>query len=82
MSTQNKDLHNWIQEVAALTKPDKIHWCTGSEEENNDLVQLMLKEKTLHKLNNNNFENCYLHRSDPNDVARTEHLTYVCSEKR
>ena len=81
MSTTNQELNNWIEEVKELTQPDRIHWCDGSKEEYRRIVQEMLKTKELYELNQETHPNCYLHRSDPNDVARTEHLTFVCTSK-
>lgn len=81
MSTTNQELNNWIEEVKKLTQPDRIHWCDGSKEEYRKIVQEMLKSEQLFELNQDTHPNCYLHRSDPNDVARTEHLTYVCTNK-
>ena len=79
MSTSNESLRQWIDEVAALTKPDNIVWCDGSEGEYQGLIGQMLESGTLTKLNDS-YENCYLHRSDPSDVARVEHLTFVCTD--
>src|SRR5215212_8192149 len=70
----------WVDSVAALTHPDNIVWCDGSESENQGLINQMLSDGTLEKLNESAHPNSYLHRSDPRDVARTEHLTYICSE--
>ena len=74
MTTTNKNLEAWVAQVAALTKPDKIHWCDGSDGEKKTLVAEMVKRGTLIPLNEQSHPGCYLHRSDPNDVARTEHL--------
>ncbi|HET7307877.1 MAG TPA: phosphoenolpyruvate carboxykinase (GTP) [Gammaproteobacteria bacterium] len=79
MTTTNKALSDWVDEVAALTQPDEIHWCTGSDEEYRQLVDLMLDNGELLELNQQTYPNCYLHRSDPKDVARVEHLTFICS---
>ncbi|MGH7786596.1 MAG: phosphoenolpyruvate carboxykinase (GTP) [Candidatus Binatia bacterium] len=76
-----KPVEQWVDEVAALTRPDRIMWCDGSEAENQRLIAEMLANGTLHKLNEEKYPNSYLHRSDPSDVARTEHLTFVCTEK-
>jgi len=73
-------LQQWVDECAALTKPDKIHWCDGSDAENQQLIKEMLRAGTLHELNPQANPNSYLHRSDPTDVARTEHLTFVCTK--
>jgi phosphoenolpyruvate carboxykinase (GTP) len=75
----NSALKSWVDEVATLTKPSAVQWCDGSEAENSRLVDEMLKSGTLHRLNESKFPNCHLHRSDPSDVARTEHLTFICS---
>jgi len=75
-------LDRWVGEVAALTQPDRIHWCDGSDEENAALIDLMLKRGDLIALNQETHPGCYLHRSDPSDVARVEHLTFVCTEDK
>ena len=82
MTTKNATLQQWIDEVAAMTKPDKIHWCDGSKKEYRALVGQMLATGELLKLNTATYPDCYLHRSDPSDVARVEHLTYVCTENK
>ncbi len=78
----NAALESWVDEIAALTKPSRIHWVDGSAEENERLIAEMLETKVLHRLNPDRFPNCYLHRSDPTDVARTEHLTFICSRRQ
>jgi len=78
----NSALKSWVDDVAALTKPSGIHWCDGSEAENARLIEEMLASGTLHRLNAEKHPNCYLHRSDPSDVARTEHLTFICSKEQ
>ncbi|MEM7543599.1 MAG: phosphoenolpyruvate carboxykinase (GTP) [Pseudomonadota bacterium] len=78
--TKNNELAQWVLEVAALTKPKQIYWCDGSEQENERLTQEMLKAGTLIPLNEDSHPNCFLHRSDPDDVARVEHLTFVCTQ--
>ncbi len=78
--TTNNALASWVKAVAARTQPDNIHWCNGSAEENETLIQKMLGDETLKTLDQDRFPNCYLHLSDPNDVARVEHLTFVCTE--
>ena len=79
MTTSLPKLQKWVDEVAALTLPDDIHWCTGSEEEYQQLIDDMVADGTLSPLNEDGYRNCYLHLSDPSDVARVEHLTYVCT---
>ena len=82
MTTTNNALAKWVDEVAALTKPDNIVWCDGSESEFDSLVDHMLETGTLTKLNEETYPNCYLHRSNPSDVARVEHLTFICSKSQ
>src|SRR6201993_2654719 len=69
----------WVEEAARLTKPDKVVFCDGSETENQAILQEMLKKGDSFRLNEKTYPNCYLHRSDPSDVARTEHLTFICT---
>jgi phosphoenolpyruvate carboxykinase (GTP) len=71
-----------VLEVAARTRPDQIQWCDGSEPEYRELVRQMLGSGDLLKLDAGSFPGCYLHRSNPSDVARVEHLTFVCTEKQ
>ena len=80
MTTTLAALQEWVDEVAARTRPDRIHWCDGSEEENNRLIDEMCESGLLSPLNTENYPNCYLHLSDPSDVARVEHLTFVCTK--
>ncbi len=75
-------VEQWVEDVSRTTQPKTIVWCDGSEQENERLIQQMLADGTLHELNQQAHPNCYLHRSDPSDVARTEHLTYICSERQ
>lgn len=78
--TTNQELERWVQSAANLMEPERIHWCDGSDAENDRLVAQMVADGTLLRLNPETHPNCYLHRSDPNDVARVEHLTFVCTE--
>ena len=77
-------IEKWVEEQARLTKPDKIYWVQGTEEEMRQLISIgMTREKTgphqtFRELNPKAFAHSYLHRSHPNDVARTEQLTFVC----
>jgi len=75
-------LEAWVEESARLTKPEKIVWCDGSEQENKRLTEQMLRDGTFIELNSKTSPNCYLHRSNPNDVARTESVTFICSRKK
>jgi phosphoenolpyruvate carboxykinase (GTP) len=80
--TKNQALAQWIAEVTALTQPDNVHWCDGSEQENELLVARMLEDGSLIRLNEETHPNCFLHRSAPSDVARVEHLTFVCTRDK
>ena len=75
-------LRQWVEQVAALTQPDAVQWCDGSEAEYEVLISRMLADGTMQKLNEATHPGSYLHRSDPDDVARVEHLTFVCTPKR
>src|SRR5262245_48833397 len=75
-------LEDWVEDSARLTKPDRIVWCDGSEAEYHELIDGMLRDQTLLELKQQTYPGCYLHRSNPSDVARTEHLTYICTERR
>ena len=82
MNIKNQYLVNWVSEIAALTKPAGIHFCDGSESENQILIDQMLASGTLTKLNQTLRPNSYLACSDPSDVARVEDRTFICSEKK
>lgn len=82
VASRLESLNRWVAETAALTRPDSIHWCDGSEEENAALLRLMQADGTLLPLNPETHPDSWLHRSDPSDVARVEHLTFVCSRDR
>ncbi len=82
MTTTNQALRKWVEDTATLVKPARIHWCDGSEAEYNTLIELMLQSGDLLQLNEKTYPDCYLHRSDPTDVARVEHLTFVCTPEK
>lgn len=73
-------LVSWIDEVKEVTKPDKVYWCDGSDEENTELVDKLTNEGKWIKLNEKEYENCYLYRTQKNDVARVEDRTLICTE--
>jgi phosphoenolpyruvate carboxykinase (GTP) len=72
----------WVEQVARLTQPDRIHWCEGSETEYRGLERELVAKGELLPLNQASFPGCNLHRSNPSDVARVEHLTFICTRKR
>ena len=80
--TTNQELKSWVDQVADLTQPEDIYWCNGSRAEYQELATMMLATGDFIELNQETHPGCYLHRSDPSDVARVEHLTYVCTSNR
>jgi phosphoenolpyruvate carboxykinase (GTP) len=77
--TKNKALLKWIDEMAALTTPDKIVWIDGSEEQAEALRAEACSTGELIKLNPEKLPGCYYHRTAVNDVARVEHRTFICT---
>jgi phosphoenolpyruvate carboxykinase (GTP) len=80
--SKSRALNEWVKEVALLTRPDQVVWCDGTEAERTSLTKEAVAAGILIPLNQKKRPGCYLHRSNPNDVARTEQLTFVCTETR
>jgi phosphoenolpyruvate carboxykinase (GTP) len=79
MKVSNETLLEWVAEVAAMTKPDRVVWVDGSDDENKNLTEQAVAAGVLIPLNPQKRPGCYLHRSNPNDVARVEHCTFICT---
>jgi len=79
--TRHAKLVAWVREIAALTKPDRVHWCDGSDAEFDQLTQELIALGTLKRLNAAKRPNSFYAASDPKDVARVESRTFICSEK-
>jgi len=79
--TRNKQILEWVEEIAELAQPDRIEWCDGSQEEWDRLTSELVESGTLIRLNPDLRPNSFLARSDPRDVARVEERTFICSQK-
>src|SRR5437868_4784441 len=75
----NEFVQQWVTDCAALCEPDRIVWCDGSPEERKAMLEQGVREGVFIELNQQKRPGCYLHRSNPNDVARTEQLTFICT---
>ncbi|MEI6537773.1 MAG: phosphoenolpyruvate carboxykinase, partial [Verrucomicrobiaceae bacterium] len=80
--TRHQQLLQWIEQTAALTQPDHIHWCDGSDAEWNTLTAQLVRAGTFRPLNPEKRPNSFLAWSDPNDVARVEDRTFICSKRK
>ncbi len=77
--TTHEGIASWVSEVAALTQPDRVHWCTGSEEEWSELTDALVASGTFTRLDEQKKPNSFWARTDPTDVARVENRTFICS---
>jgi phosphoenolpyruvate carboxykinase (GTP) len=81
-NTTNEAVVRWVEEMAKLCQPDKIFWCNGSQAEKEALTKQGVEQGILVKLNQEKLPGCYYHRSNPNDVARVEQCTYICTDSK
>lgn len=80
--TKHRKLIQWVEEMAELCQPDRITWCDGSDQERKRFEQECVRTGELIELNREKLPGCFLHRTAHNDVARTEHLTFICTRKK
>jgi phosphoenolpyruvate carboxykinase (GTP) len=78
-NTTNETVNAWVQEMAQLCQPDRVFWCDGSDAEKQALTADALKSGILIELDQKKWPGCYYHRSNPNDVARVEQCTFICT---
>ncbi|MFZ4505408.1 MAG: phosphoenolpyruvate carboxykinase, partial [Microbacteriaceae bacterium] len=81
-TTERTDVLEWVSEIARLTTPDAIHWVTGSENEQQQLIEHMVAAGTIAPLNPETRPNSFIARSHESDVARVESRTFICSQRQ
>ncbi|MFO1499474.1 MAG: phosphoenolpyruvate carboxykinase (GTP) [Verrucomicrobiota bacterium] len=81
-NTDNAAVVAWVEEMGKLCQPDRVFWCNGSDAEREALTRASVQDGTLIELNQTKLPGCYYHRSDPNDVARVEQCTYICTDSK
>src|SRR5262245_55520593 len=79
-STNNQNVLNWVEDMIKHCQPSKVHWCDGSQAERKALLAEAVEKGVLIKLNHKSLPGCYYHRSNPNDVARVEQSTFICTK--
>ena len=82
LAAMSPAVSEWVASVRQLTQPERVHWCEGSDDEFRGLIAELQASGELLKLNEAHYPNCFLARSHPSDVARVEHLTFVCTTDR
>src|ERR1022692_1928947 len=82
LASLSREVTAWVNQVVQLTLPDSVYWCDGSDAEYQSLARQLVESKELLPLNPSTNPGCFLHRSDPSDVARVEHVTIVCTRNR
>ncbi len=80
--TNNPNVLKWVDEMIALTKPDKVVWIDGSKAQLDELTNEALSTGEMQKLNEEKLPGCLYHRTKPNDVARVEDRTFICTRRR
>jgi phosphoenolpyruvate carboxykinase (GTP) len=78
-NTENEEIISWVERIAQICQPEQVFWCDGSEAEKDFLTSLAVDRGILIPLDPQKWPGCFYHRSNPNDVARVEHLTYICT---
>jgi phosphoenolpyruvate carboxykinase (GTP) len=82
LSDMARNVSDWVAEVRQLTQPDRVRWCDGSQLEFRRLRGELAAKGELRELNQKSYPGCFLYRSDPSDVARVEHLTFICTRSK
>src|SRR6202043_3564170 len=75
----NQAVRDWVRQIETLTRPENVFWCDGSDREHQFLLEQATQQNVLIKLNEKKVPRSYLHRSNPNDVARVEQFTFICT---